>query len=147
MRRIRERRAASQPDFDGRLAAYLVAAGAVGTAMATEAEAVIVSDQTVQPIGINGAVPIDFNSDGQIDFELDHDRVDLNVVLVDYLQIDKNDTNGDSHNNGKYAMYLTVAQPDQQGPNVIKPGENLNPVKTLRMRYDAWRKAQPASFK
>ena len=63
------------------------------------------------------------------------------------LMANKTDTNGDSHNNGKYAMYLTVAQPDQQGPNVIKPGENLNPVKTLRMRYDAWRKTQPASFK
>ncbi|MEQ1693213.1 MAG: DUF1028 domain-containing protein [Gemmatimonas sp.] len=63
------------------------------------------------------------------------------------LMADKNDTNGDSHNNGKYAMYITVTQPGQGGPNVIKPGENLNPVKTLRMRYDAWRKAQPASFK
>lgn len=63
------------------------------------------------------------------------------------LMANRNDTNGDSHNNGKYAMYLTVTQPDQGGPNVIKPGENLNPVKTLRMRYDAWRKMQPASFK
>lgn len=63
------------------------------------------------------------------------------------LMANKNDTNGDSHNNGKYSMYITVTQPDQQGPNVIKAGENLNPVKTLRMRYDAWRKTQPASFK
>jgi hypothetical protein len=52
-----------------------------------------------------------------------------------------------AHNNGKYAMYLTVTQPDQRGPNVIKAGENLNPVKTLRMRYDTWRKAQPRSFR
>ena len=52
-----------------------------------------------------------------------------------------------AHNNGKYAMYITVTQPNQQGPNIIKPGENLNPVKTLRTRYDAWRKLQPASFK
>ena len=28
-----------------------------------------------------------------------------------------------------------------------KQGENLNPVKTLRMRYDAWRKLQPATYK
>lgn len=63
------------------------------------------------------------------------------------LMADKNDTSGDSHNNGKYAMYLTVTQPEQGGPNAIKPGENLNPVKTLRARYDVWRKAQPASFK
>ena len=63
------------------------------------------------------------------------------------LMAEKNDTNGDSHNNGKYAMYLTVNQPDQGGPNAIKAGENLDPVKTLRMRYDAWRKTQPASFR
>jgi len=40
-----------------------------------------------------------------------------------------------------------VTQPEQAGPNAIRPGENLNPVKTLRSRYDVWRKAQPASFK
>ena len=64
------------------------------------------------------------------------------------LMAEKSDTNGDSHNNGRYAMYINVAQPGpDHGPNVIKPGENLNPVKTLRMRYDEWRKKQPASFK
>src|SRR3954454_9003934 len=64
------------------------------------------------------------------------------------LMAEKGDTNGDSHNNGKYTMYLTVSQPaPDHGPNVIREGENLNPVKTLRVRYDAWRKAQPASFK
>jgi hypothetical protein len=64
------------------------------------------------------------------------------------LMAGKNDTNGDSHNNGKYEMYITVSQPGpDHGANTIKPGENLNPVKTLRMRYDEWRKAQPPSFK
>ena len=64
------------------------------------------------------------------------------------LMAEKGDTSGDSHNNGRYAMYLTTAQPaPDHGPHAIKPGENLNPVKTLRVRYDAWRKAQPASFK
>jgi uncharacterized Ntn-hydrolase superfamily protein len=63
------------------------------------------------------------------------------------LMAEKNDTNGDSHNNGKYSMYITVNQPDQGGPNAIKAGENLNPVKTLRMRYDAWRKLQPANYR
>src|SRR2546425_3622499 len=64
------------------------------------------------------------------------------------LMADKTDTNGDSDNNGKYAMYINVSQPaPDHGPNVIKEGENLNPVKTLRMRYDEWRKKQPASFK
>ncbi len=63
------------------------------------------------------------------------------------LMSEKTDTNGDSHNNGKYAMYLTVTQPEQGGPNAIRAGENLNPVKTLRARYDRWRKSQPASFK
>jgi len=64
------------------------------------------------------------------------------------LMAEKGDTNGDSHNNGKYTTYITVSQPGpDHGPNAIKPGENLNPVKTLRVRYDAWRKTQPASFK
>jgi len=64
------------------------------------------------------------------------------------LMAEKGDTNGDSHNNGKYTMYITVSQPGpDHGPNVIREGENLNPVKTLRLRYDAWRKTQPASFK
>jgi len=62
------------------------------------------------------------------------------------LMAEKTDTNGDSHNNGTYAMFLRVAQPDK-GNNAIREGENLNPVKTLRLRYDEWRKKQPASFK
>jgi len=62
------------------------------------------------------------------------------------LMAEKNDTSGDSHNNGTYAMFLRVAQPGR-GANAIREGENLNPVKTLRRRYDDWRKAQPASFK
>jgi hypothetical protein len=58
------------------------------------------------------------------------------------LAADPNDTNGplnalNSHTNGKYAMYVTLSQPS------IKQNENLNPVKTLRMRYDAWLKAHP----
>ena len=44
-------------------------------------------------------------------------------------------------------MYITVNQPDKGGPNAIKAGENLNPVKTLRLRYDVWRQQQPASFR
>jgi len=64
------------------------------------------------------------------------------------LMAEKTDTSGDSHNNGKYTMYINVSQPaPDHGPNVIRDGENLNPVKTLRMRYDDWRKTQPASFK
>ncbi len=64
------------------------------------------------------------------------------------LMAEASDTNGQSHNDGKYSMYLTVTQPGpDKGPNQIKEGENLNPVKTLRMRYDAWRKLQPANYK
>jgi len=64
------------------------------------------------------------------------------------LMAEATDTNGESHNDGKYAMYLTVSQPgDNRGPGAIREGENLNPVKTLRMRYDVWRKTQPATFR
>jgi hypothetical protein len=62
------------------------------------------------------------------------------------LLAEKTDTNGDSHNNGTYAMFIRVAQPGH-GPLSIREGENLNPVKTLRLRYDEWRGKQPASFK
>jgi hypothetical protein len=62
------------------------------------------------------------------------------------LMAERSDTNGDSHNNGTYTMFIRVAQPDK-GSNAIHEGENLNPVKTLRLRYDEWRKKQPASFK
>lgn len=63
------------------------------------------------------------------------------------LMANTTDASGDSHSNGKYSLYLTVAQPERGGPNAIRPGENLNPVKTLRTRYDAWRRTQPRSFK
>ena len=84
--------------FDARLASYLATAGVVGTALASDSQAAIVSNTTVQPFGINGVVDIDFNSDGQTDFQIDHDRVDLGGGnLVDYLQIDKNDINGETN--------------------------------------------------
>ena len=71
---------------------------------------------------------------------------DKTTHIAYILMAEPKDTNGDSHNNGKYAMYITVSQPEH-GPNAIKEGENLNPVKTLRMRYDVWRRAQPANFR
>ena len=51
------------------------------------------------------------------------------------LRADAADKNGASFNDGKYAMYVAVANDD------IQPSENANPVKTLRLRYDAWKKA------
>src|SRR4051794_9451713 len=85
--------------LDRRLAGYLTAAGAVTAVMATEAKAIVVGNNTVQSIGINGAVNIDFNADGQTDFQIDHDRVTLpsGGPTLDYLQIDKNDVNGESN--------------------------------------------------
>jgi uncharacterized Ntn-hydrolase superfamily protein len=47
------------------------------------------------------------------------------------LRADKDDPAGQSHNDGTYAFYLAVTDDD------IKPGEDANPVRTLRMRYDA----------
>lgn len=44
------------------------------------------------------------------------------------------DAPGHSFNDGRYALFIDVANTD------IKPNENANPVKTLRMRYDAWKK-------
>lgn len=80
--------------LDAKLAAYLAAVGAVGAA-ASQARAEIVANTTERPFGINGDVNIDFNSDGQTDFQIDHDRVTLpnGGPTLDYLQIDKNDIN------------------------------------------------------
>ena len=50
------------------------------------------------------------------------------------LRADKSDKNGASFNDGQYGMYISVTNDD------IKPSENANPVKTLRMRYDEWKK-------
>ena len=51
------------------------------------------------------------------------------------LRADPADTNGASFNDGRYAMYVAVTNDD------ILPAENANPVTTLRLRYDAWKKA------
>jgi len=53
------------------------------------------------------------------------------------LGVAPTDTEGPSFNDGNYSVFLDVT--DQN----IRPTENGNPVKTLRMRYDAW-KAQQA---
>jgi uncharacterized Ntn-hydrolase superfamily protein len=47
------------------------------------------------------------------------------------LRAEKTDAAGESHNDGKYAFYLSVTDMD------IKANEDANPVRTLRMRYDA----------
>jgi hypothetical protein len=76
----------------------------------------------------------------------------IRTSLVAYiLAADPKDQNGsmdalNSHNNGKYSMYITVSQPNHGPTYNIKPGEDLDPVKTLRKRYDAWIKAH-AEFK
>jgi uncharacterized Ntn-hydrolase superfamily protein len=50
------------------------------------------------------------------------------------LEALKSDTNGESYNDGKYNLYLSVTDQD------IKPDEDANPVRTLRMRYDQLKK-------
>lgn len=91
---LKTKATASAGRLNRRLGAYLGAAGALG--VASEAKAIIVGNSTVQPFGINGIVSIDFNQDGQTDFQIDHDRVELpNVGPLDYLQIDKNDINSE----------------------------------------------------
>jgi uncharacterized protein DUF1028 len=52
----------------------------------------------------------------------------------------------DSYSTGMYSMYITVSQPAADHPFGAKAGESLNPVKTLRKRYDAWRKTMPTDF-
>src|SRR6516164_8598000 len=42
------------------------------------------------------------------------------------LMAEKTDTNGDSHNDGHYTMYINVSQPGADHAKGIKAGENLN---------------------
>lgn len=56
---------------------------------------------------------------------------------VAYIAIaNEDDATGRAHNDGDYYAYISVTDED------IKPHENANPVKTLRMRYDAWKNAE-----
>ena len=50
------------------------------------------------------------------------------------LRAEATDKNGESYNDGQYSLYLSVTDQD------IKADENANPVKTLRMRYDRWKR-------
>lgn len=61
---------------------------------------------------------------------------DNKTSYVAYIAIaEKDDAMGATHNDGQYSVYLSVTD-----LNTVK-GESGNPVKTLRMRYDAWKKA------
>ena len=52
------------------------------------------------------------------------------------LRADRDNATGVSYNDGKYTLYLSATDAD------ITPAEDANPVKTLRMRYEAWKKAR-----
>jgi uncharacterized Ntn-hydrolase superfamily protein len=49
---------------------------------------------------------------------------------------DATDPLGEDHNDGSYRLFIDV---DDEN---IQPHENANPVRTLRMRYDAWRSGE-----
>ncbi len=53
---------------------------------------------------------------------------------VAYIAIaEKDDAPGRTHNDGDYYAYISVTDEN------IQPQENANPVKSLRLRYDAWK--------
>lgn len=67
---------------------------------------------------------------------IDFAPCDNKTSYVAYIAIaEKDDAVGVTHNDGQYSVYLSVTD-----LNTVK-GESGNPVKTLRMRYDAWKKA------
>jgi uncharacterized Ntn-hydrolase superfamily protein len=58
---------------------------------------------------------------------------DNKTAHVAYIAIaNKDDHAGVTHNDGQYYAYIAVADND------LKKGESANPVKTLRLRYNAW---------
>jgi uncharacterized Ntn-hydrolase superfamily protein len=65
-----------------------------------------------------------------------HVPCDGKTAHVAYIAIaEKGDQPGVTHNDGKYYAYLSVTD------DRIEPGESANPVRTLRLRYDAWVRA------
>src|SRR5687768_6993920 len=61
---------------------------------------------------------------------------DNRTAHVAYIAIaNKDDQIGETHNDGKYFAYITASDAD------VAAGESANPVKTLRMRYDTWKRA------
>ena len=67
---------------------------------------------------------------------LDFVPCDNKTSHVAYIAIaNKDDVVGVTHNDGQYFAYISVTDLNTQ------KGESGNPVKTLRMRYDAWKKA------
>lgn len=66
---------------------------------------------------------------------LDFVPCDNKTAHVAYITIaEKDDVAGVTHNDGKYYAFISVTDDN------IKKGESANPVKTLRLRYDAWKK-------
>lgn len=66
---------------------------------------------------------------------LDFVPCDGKTAHVAYIAIaEKADATGVTHNDGQYFAYISVTDDNTQ------KGESGNPVKTLRMRYDAWKK-------
>jgi hypothetical protein len=134
----------SSSQLEGRLAAYLAASGVVGTFLATEANAAVVVNNSVQPFGINQGVNIDFNSDGQTDYRIFQNRVNLNGNNLDFLQIDKNDVNdaanplpinvfatfptgATSPNNTADAKYVTSGPGLGLYPSALTQGTSIGP--------------------
>jgi uncharacterized Ntn-hydrolase superfamily protein len=61
---------------------------------------------------------------------------DNKTAHVAYIAIaNKDDVTGVTHNDGKYYAYISVTDDNTE------KGESGNPVKTLRLRYDAWKKS------
>jgi uncharacterized Ntn-hydrolase superfamily protein len=56
-----------------------------------------------------------------------------NAHVAYILASDPTDTEGETFNDGEYAMYISVTDED------ILPHENANPIITLRQRYGAWK--------
>lgn len=128
---------------EARLAAYMAAVGAGATLASSTAEGAVIVNPAIQPFGVNQEVNIDFNGDGQTDFQIDHDRVDANGSVLDYLQIDKNDVNGAANplampfgietfppgatapNDQASAGYLTTSQGSY--PSALGAGDVIGP--------------------
>ena len=71
---------------------------------------------------------------------LEHVPCDGKTSHVAYILVaEADDPSGESFNDGDYSLFIDVTDEN------IQEGENANPVRTLRMRYDRWKAEDPAS--
>ena len=103
-----------------------------GAVEAFKAEGGTMADRVMAAMEAADAAGGDVRCTCESDPVLDHVPCDGKTSHVAYILVaNADDAQGESFNDGEHSLYIDVTDEN------IQEGENANPVKTLRMRYDA----------